>query len=483
MSKKIFFVAVIVSFLFSCRKDQGDPDTKGYPAEVGQIILTKCAVSGCHNEISYEGAGGLNLSSWEKLFEGGSGSACVIPYRSDFSTMCYYVNSFPDLGPTLIPRMPLNLDALSRQEVETLYSWINSGAKNNKGEIKFSGDPLRKKMYVLNQGCREVTVFDEASKLPMRYITVEIGNTSPHMIRISPDKQFWYVISIGGGSIKKYKSSDDTYAGEIAISNGNYNTFAISHDSKKAWIVDFSVVGRIIEVDLENMTLLNTYTSGDWTNIHGSCIDPTGQFLYVTSQYQNRIFKIPVNDFSGYTEIVLNSSAASQAQGVTDPHEVIFSPDGSKYFVSCQASNEVRVFQSANDSLLSAVSVGTFPSEFAFSLQHPYLFVSCMEDVNHLNAPSNGKKGVVSVLNYQTGNFVQHIDGGFYQPHGVAVNETSDVLVVASRNQESNGPAPHHTTSCGGRSGYVTFIDLTTLQKTGKRVEVATDPYSVTIRE
>ncbi len=483
MKNKLFILFLFALFFNACKRELGDPDTKGYPAEVGQILLTKCATAGCHNDASNAAAGGLNLSSWEKLFQGGNGSACVIPYRSDFSTLCYYVNSFSDLGVSLIPRMPLNQDALSREETEVLFNWINNGAPNSEGKIKFEDNVNRKKFYVVNQGCRVVTVFDEDSSLPMRYITVESGNTSPHMIRVSPDKLNWYVISIGGNSIKKFETATDKFVGQVNIGVGNYNTFVISSDSKKAYIVDFSTTGRIHEVDLENLQLLNTYSTADWTNIHGSCLSPDGQFLYVTSQYQNRIFKIPLNDFSAYTEIVLNPTASSTTQNITDPHEVIFSPDGTRYFVSCQASDEVRIFDAANDSLISTVAVGDFPVEFSISQQHPYLFVSCMEDQTHLSAPVNGKKGVISAINYQTGVFIQHIDGGFYQPHGLSVDETKDQLIVVSRNQETNGPTPHHTTECGGRNGYVTFIDLNTLQKTGRRVEVSVDPYSIFIRE
>ena len=466
----------------SCKWEKSELATRGYPDNVGEIILTKCAVSGCHNDASYSAAGGLNLSSWEKLFEGGNGSACVIPYRGDFSTLCYYVNTYPELGISLEPTMPLNDKPLSKEEVLALSNWINNGAPDKSGLVKFSENPLRKKYYVVNQGCRVVTVFDQETQLPMRYVDVETGNASPHMIKLSPDKQYWYIVSIGGSSIKKFRTSDDKYEGEIPIGVGNYNTFCISSDSKKAYIVDFSANAKIVEVNLENMQIVNSYTTSDWANIHGSCLSPDGQFLYVTSQLQNRVFKIPVADFSSYSEIIMNSGFSSTVQGVTDPHELIFSPDGAKYFVSCTASNEVRVFDASADTLLSIIPTGQYPVEFAFSLNSPYLFVSCMEDVNHLNTPVTGKKGVISVINYNNNTLVQHIDAGFYQPHGMSVDDSRNQLIVASRNQETNGPAPHHTTNCGGRNGYITFIDINTLQKTGKRTEVSVDPYSVATR-
>ena len=120
--------------------------------------------------------------------------------------------------------------------------------------------------------------------------------------------------------------------------------------------------------------------------------------------------------------------------------------------------------------------------EFSFSTTHPYLFVTCENDVTNLSAPVAGKKGVVSVIDYTNNTLVQHIDGGFYQPHGLAVDDDKGILIVASRNLEVSGPPPHHTSTCGGRNGYVTFIDLNTLSKIGKRSEISVDAYSVFVR-
>src|SRR4051812_7084644 len=71
--------------------------SSGYPDEISAIMLTKCAVSGCHNNISYEGAAGLNLETWEGLFRGAGTGSVVIPYRPDFSSMCYFINTYKDL--------------------------------------------------------------------------------------------------------------------------------------------------------------------------------------------------------------------------------------------------------------------------------------------------------------------------------------------------------------------------------------------------
>jgi hypothetical protein len=60
-------------------------------------------------------------------------------------------------------------------------------------------------------------------------------------------------------------------------------------------------------------------------------------------------------------------------------------------------------------------------------------------------------------------------------------------VFVANRNQTTGGPAPHHSSNCGGKNGYITFIDMNTLElvpygTSFKKVEVSVDPYSIAVR-
>jgi YVTN family beta-propeller protein len=176
-TKSLFFdsaliICLIILFSNGCRVDDPiiDISGSGYPAEVGKIMLAKCATSGCHNEQSKQAAAGLSLVSWDALFLGGRNGGCIIPFRPDYSLCMYYVNTFPDLGPSLLPHMPYGQTALTRNEVLTLQNWIKQGAPNNKGEVKFSDNPKRAKIYVTNQGCDEVVVMDAETKLAMRFI-------------------------------------------------------------------------------------------------------------------------------------------------------------------------------------------------------------------------------------------------------------------------------------------------------------------------
>lgn len=483
MEKRLYNSFVIGSFVIitlnSCTNDKGIPNYNDYPDDIGKLFFTKCSTPGCHTDASKDAAAGLSMESWDKLFNGGKGSAAVIPFQHDYSTVFSFANTFSDVGISNVPAMPFNRTNLSREEVLLIKNWINAGAPNRDGFVKFSDDPNRKKIYVSNQGCDVVTVMDQETLLPMRYI--DVGNTggieSPHMIKVSPDGQYWYVASTGGNSLQKYRTTDDTFVGEAFLSAKNWNTFTISNDGQKAYVIDWSSNGDIAEVDL--ITFAVTHNMG-YNFPHGSCLNPSGDTLYVTQQNSsNKLYKMPANDFSAFTEVNLFTI---QPTGFLNAHEVFFSPDGTKYFVTCQGTSELRIFQQGTDQLLAIIPVGALPSEMSASGLHNYLFVSCPEDISSFP----GKRGAVWVIDINTNSLISTIYTG-HQPHGLAVDDTQNLVYVANRNATTDGPAPHHSGACGGRNGYVSFIDMNTLTllKTGtsdKKVEVSVDPYSVAVR-
>lgn len=485
-----FLFPFFLLFLASCAKDKGTPDYGGYPDEVGKIIVNKCATAGCHNDISKEGAAGLSLEGWDRLFEGGRNSAAVVPYSHEYSTLFLFSNTYSDLGQTLTPTMPYGRTPLTREEVQVLKDWINAGAPDRNGFVKFSDNANRKKIYVANQGCDVVTVVDNETLLPMRYI--DVGKLSaaidaPHMIKVSPDNNHWYIVFIahtsGTSLVQKFRTSDDTHVGDVTIPAGSWNTFAFSNDSKKAFIIDWSANGKIAYVNVENMTLIDTWQgSGLYLEPHGSAMGPNGDSLYVTAQNGNCIYKIsPIDPISPGMVSLDPSAPADPASATLKIHEISFSPDGSKYIVTCQGTNDIRIVQTSNDSVLAIIPVpaGSLPSEISFSESTNYAFVTCTEDITTFP----GKRGSVAVIDYTTNSLVKFIHPGF-QPHGIAVHDDNGIVVVANRNVTTSGPAPHHTNSCGGRNGYLTYIGLGTLEMVpGKKLEVSADPYSVAVRK
>ncbi len=485
-----FSKGLIISLLFlfpvtiSCMREKANPDYSGFPYEVGKIIVTHCAVSGCHEAISKEACSGLDLSSWNSMFEGNRSGAVVVPFRSDYSPLFFSCNIYSELGIQTLPTMPINSSPLSKEQILTLKNWIDEGAPDLNRKIKFADHPNRKKIYIANQGCDVVSVVDAETNLIMRCI--DVGNKTdieyPHMIKVSPDGMYWYVF-FGSGLLQKYRTNDDTFVGEVPLGaslSHYWNTFVISADSKSAFCI--GGLGTIANINLQLMSVEDTY-SGFAANPYSVALSSLNDtVLYVTAKAgTNYIYKVFLNDPLNPELISLQTSIAPSMNPSQplDPYDIVFSPDGSKYFVSCPRTNEVRVMNTDNDSLISTIAVGIVPQNLSISKTTNRLFASCTDDT--LSFP--GKRGSVSVIDYTNNILVKKIHSGF-QPYGMAVDDAKKILYVANRNTNQNGPAPHHSGKCGGRNGYVTLFDINLLELvSGEKTEVSIDPYSIAIRE
>lgn len=486
-SGSIYFF--FLAFLFSCRKDIGQVNRGNYPNDIEKIISANCSVSGCHNSKSFAAASGLNLATWSDLFAGSKNGSTVIPYSSKFSSLCYYINTYPDLGLQNKPVMPLNRTPLSHDEVKRINDWINEGAPDINGKVMWADNPQRKKLYAVNQGCDVVTVFDSETQLPMRYI--EVGNKpgisdTPHHLRVSPDGKYWYVIFVNNNVMQKYSCADDKYIGSIPLTpvaagtstNSaddalSWNTFVISNDSKRAYCVSWQPSGKVCAVDLENLKLIHYL--GGFNNPHGVVLNAQENKIYVGAQYGNYITEIDTS-FSVNNDISLQNGVSPSPVSLLDVHDLILSKNNADLLITCQKSNEVRVFNVSTQSVTAIISTGKYPQEIVYAASTDQYFVSCTYDSTSFSG-STGVITRINALNYSTTN----IKCGA-QPHGIAVDENKRLLYVLSRNVLSTGPAPHHTSQCNGRNGFVNFIDLNSYSLLTKKYELSVDPYFIFAR-
>ena len=394
-----FILFTLLLVLSSCTKDIGklDYSNTGYPQNVAKIIVQKCATAGCHNNQSKEAAGGLSLETWDKLFEGTRSGAVVIPYRTDFSTFMYYINSYDEFGTIqLNPKMPYGSNKLSRDEVKILHDWILAGAPNNEGYVSFSDNQTKTKVYVANKGCDVVTVMDSKSGLAIRYIDVGIlpAIESPSAIKVSPDNKYWYVVFSAGTILQKFRTSDNFYMGSVSIGPGIWTSLAISSDSKKAFVTDIQFNGQIAYVDLETMQFITNYQAG-LKDPNDICINSTNNTLYVAPEFGNYIYKINITNTLTpvISEISLETGVPIDYNSNLDPYSIALSDDGTKCFVACRKSSELRILQTSNDSLLAIIPIGTTASQIVVSKTTPYLFVSC-------EGTGSTKKSSIYIINY-----------------------------------------------------------------------------------
>lgn len=490
MQKRIIvFTMAVFSILFIANSCKHKPfpapepgiDTVnwgGYPTEIGRIFLTKCATAGCHNQASYTLAGNLLMDTWTHLFDGGGNGAAVVAYNSDYSPLLYFINTAGNgnADPIAAPTMPNNGTPLTKDEYNTIKNWINKGAPDRNGNIPFASNATtRQKLYMTMQGCDKLGVLDAEKKIMMRVIS--IGNNpgvieSAHSVHTSPDGQYAYVCFSGGSYVQKISTLNDSIVGEINIGAASWNAFNISPDGSKIAISDLNN-GLFVTFNANTMSGKKTYSG--FTGLHGVAANSSFDTFFVTSQLGNTIYRIAADGDFKKISIDGNTPGTSAGVNTPDPHEAVMVPDYSKYLVSCQKTNEIRVMKADTGTLLKVIPVGKFPQEIVLSKTKPYAFVTCTEDSSYT---SSSWKGSVYVINYNTLEIVKRIDGNFYQPHGLGVDDRNGVFYVVSRNFSISGPAPHHSSSCAGRNGFYHVYDLNTLSPVNsRRYEVAVDPY------
>ncbi len=486
MSWRMIASGVLIMF-FSCKhvppEIPAPASESDYPEPIARIMETRCAVPGCHNEASYLiSGGGLRLDRWEHLFAGGYTGAAVIPFSISNSSMLYFTNISEQFGPLPPERMKMPYEAppLSIEEYTSLRDWVLNGAPDKNGKVAFADRAdTRQKIYLTMQGCDQVAVIDADSRVVMRYINV--GETpaieNPHCLKVSNDGRYVYVSFLAGEFIQKIDTETDQVVDRLQVGIGSWNVFQLSPDGKRMLLSDWRPQpnGRLLLIDTEHMSVANQFV-GLFQYPHGIASNEDFTTFYITAQYGNVVYKLVTSPSVNLKHVSIDGDAPVFSAGKRDPHEIIMTPDYSKYFLTCEGSDEVRVMDAQADTLIRAIPVGIKPQELAISNKRPYVLVTCMED----NA-GPGYRGSVYAINYNTFQ-VTRIEGPFFQPHGVTVDDLNDVFYVASRNASEDGPAPHHSASCAGRNGYYHVFDLNTFQRLPRRYEVGVEPYSADTR-
>lgn len=482
MKKYLHILPVILWILSSCKHEAAQPITDttvedNYPEAVKRIILNKCATAGCHNAASYTGAGGLRLDSWQYLFDGGNNGAVVIPYNIANSSLLYFINTDPEQGPTALPTMPYNLPPLSRDEYDIIRNWIESGAPDKAGNIPFNTEAAsRQKIYTVQQGCDLVAVIDAEKNVVMRYIPV--GKThdreQPNNLVMSPDGRYAYVSFWNAALIQKIDTRTDSVITEVATPRAFQKAIQLNEDGTRLIACNWYSQDLIL-INTESMSIVSNLGS-DVQFVSGFASN--GNAFYATSQFGNTVYKIHEDGSNTAISIDNKPTVQESAAGTPDPYRIIMSPDKSNYFITCTNTNEVRMMDAATDQLIRVIPVGVNPQQMVVSNSAPYLYVSCMNDTI-----STVEVGSVYVINYRTGDIVKKITGKFFQPYALAADNKNGVLYVFSRNEDRNGPRPHHSGPCSGRNGFYQLYNIHTLEPfNGKRYEISVDPYGAVAR-
>ncbi len=470
----------------SCTKDNVADLSHGYPAEIDDILRKSCATAGCHNAQSALAAANLNLETWEDLFKGSSGGSAVVPYAPEQSYLMHAINQDSSRGPILLPTMPIGASALTDDQFEVIRKWIEEGARNEKGEERFPPMTTRRKWYIAHQGCESVAVIDAESRQIMRYLEVG-GNPAANeylsCAKVSPDGKFWYAIFAANNSrLEKYSTLTDEKVGSIPLGHPVWNNMEFSNDGKFAFVLS-SGFRDLVVVDLDLAVVVGTPFPFA-NDIYGVTSSPVARNILVPNAGGNSIFSMDYDAdgiLGNVREIDLLQGQPATNPGPLMPYDVVFSSNGEQFYVTCFGSNEVRIFDRQSEALIGVTVVGEAPTNLVYSEQNHRIFVACMNETAAW-AGQSSRRGAIAVVDALSGQLLTMVYSG-YQPHGIELDDVSGHLVIANRNLDPNGPAQHHASSCAGRNGNLTLLNVNTLQIVADfKSELAVDPLVISIK-
>ena len=422
-----------ISIVFYSCKGESPTDKElqqaGYPDEIGKIILTSCANPACHEGPNAPES--LDLSTWENMYQGSDFGAIMIPFSPDWSHLFQHTNTYEDLGIRATPVMPPDsADGLSRTTVLELKSWIESGAKNRLGDLFWASEETVSggKMFTLCAGSDLVAVTDLKSNLIMRMF--EVGQQpgsleAPHYITLSPDKQFIYLTLIEGGMVEKYRTDNYTFVNRVSVGA----TPALIHlntSGTRAIITHWNASGagpKVTMLNTDDMTIIEQIkASGDFISFpHGLEVTEDFNKVYIGANEGNYISVLDIdeNGFLNEEKFPVDpvNSPVPIAVNTYKPYQVYLTPDESQLFVSCNATNEVRVFNTQDNSLIATIPVGAGPRLMTYDPTSDQLFVACRNEEN--SSEQGSLQGCVSVIDVGNLSFVKNIYRVGHRPHGV----------------------------------------------------------------
>lgn len=480
-------------YLFAGCKPDAPAPAHNYPDEVAAILTRSCAIAGCHT--GSNAPQNLDMSSWERLMQGSDFGAIVIPYSVQWSHLFQHLNTYEDLGIRATPVMPPPPAApLPREEVLTIQKWLAEGAPSKSGQIPWAEreNTGAGKLFALCAGSDLVSVADLDQNLVMRQIAVgqlPQDLEAPHFIRLSPDGQYFYLSLINGALVEKYRTDNYAFEGRVEV-GPDPAIIILSPDGERLLVTHWNDTPgqpKLSMVRTSDMQLVDQIVAGGdvLSYPHGLVATKDFRMLYVVAHQGNYYAKIEMdeNGFTGIEQVPLDpaNSPIPQASTAYKPYYCLLSPDESQLFVSCNITDEVRVFSTASDALIARIPTGDFPRLMDYDPVDNRLYVACANEENQ--AEQGALKGCVSVLDMENMTFVQNIYRLGHRPHGVRVDVRRRRLYVSSENVGGVDP-PHHPTNDAGPPGKYNVVDLHTLEVLKEmETEIAVFPNALEVSE
>lgn len=281
-----------------------------------------------------------------------------------------------------------------------------------------------------------------------------VVGSSPWGVVVSPDGTKTFVVNTGTSppSVSVINNSTRTVIDTIILSGvTSAYGIAITPDGSK-----------IVVTNPSNNTIVTVLTSSPYTQtllpIHGGAqgplqavVSPDGQFAFLTCNATNTVSKVELTPSGATSDVSTGVSPVGIARkpgtnlyyavnqtsnsitifngttmtstgtislSITDPYGIVFTPDGSKAFITGPVSDRVSVVSSSSNTELVTFSTGSYPQGIAISTDGTKLYVA------------NSGSGTVDVFDTATYSRLDTAPAD-YTPTEIAVNPVNNSIWVS----------------------------------------------------
>lgn len=482
----LLILSFTIVYLQSCEQDfSTSPGSGQFPPEIEAIFNTPytsnnitCTTSSCHDN-SQNAARKLNLLNWQETLNGSESGTMVIPYNGFWSHMTTVLNSDTIVAPVTTVLLP-EYHKIDQSKVATVMNWINDGAKDVNGNIAFANTLISDKGFITNQAADVVAVIQPNENRVIRLVPVG-GRSSlldaPHYVNISPDKRFIYVSLIQEGYVEKYDANTYVQVGRMQAGQSPAH-IEISPDGHSGFVTNFESSGTITtttKFNADNMTVTGIFSEPRMKGAHGMALTRDGNWLYVTSEIGEFIFKIQASNFyasdSTFIKEPVDPSVPPSGNGTGNfrPYQVLLSPDDSIIYVTLRGANEVRLYRASDLSQIKSISLGAnaFPLLMKLTNDGQYLFVC------------NRNNNSVSIINTSTQSLQTTVTGVGIQPHGVDFTADGQYAMIACETQ--SGFDGHHPQVGSIKIGVSRLIQVSNFSLLTTKLEMGSFPAGIVI--
>ena len=223
------------------------------------------------------------------------------------------------------------------------------------------------------------------------------------------------------------------------------------------------------------MTVIDTVTDHRMNAPHSMALSNDGQYLYVTANVGEYLFKISTNNFEVITAVPIDPSVPSNGNGTGNyrPYQIELSPDNIRLYITCQgplgdqSPDIVKVFNTSDLSLAGNITVEDNPLSLKYTPNGNYLFVC--------NRNSNS----VSVIDANNQTVIRTIQGVGIEPHGIDFTPDGKYAIVSCESQ--SGYDGHHSQVGSTKLGVSRIIRISDFTVLDRRFETASLPSGIVV--